>query len=53
MSRFIRWLLNLFDNRTDWEKQREKETLEAIKQLCETHHIRVGKRGGVFSERKK
>jgi hypothetical protein len=53
MRRFIAWLLNLFDDRTEWEKQKQKETLEAIDKLMETHHVRVGKRGGVYSERKK
>jgi len=47
MKKLIAWLRNLFDTRTEYEKQEKERALESIRKLEKTHHIYVGKRGSV------
>ena len=47
MKRFISWIFSLFDGRSDYEKQEDAKMIADIKKLGETHHIIVGKRGGI------
>lgn len=47
MRKIILWIFDLFDNRSEYEKQEEAKLIADIKRLGETHHIMVGKRGGI------
>ena len=47
MKRFISWIFSLFDGRSEYEKQEDAKMITDIKKLGETHHIIVGKRGGI------
>lgn len=47
MKKLIAWIRNLFDTRTEYEKQEKERALESIRKLEKTHHIYVGKRGSV------
>lgn len=47
MKRIIGWILSLFDNRNEYEKQEDAKLIADIKKLSETHHIMVGGRGGI------
>ena len=47
MKRILAWIRNLFDTRTEYEKQEKERVLNSIRKLKKTHHIYVGKRGSV------
>ena len=53
MKKLIAWILNLFDTRTEYEKQEKERALESIRELEKTHHIYVGRRGSVSIIKKK
>jgi hypothetical protein len=47
MKKLLNWIRNLFDTRTEYEKQEKARVIESIKKLQKTHHIYVGRRGNV------
>ena len=47
MKKLIAWIRNLFDTRTEYEKQEKARVIENIKKLNKTHHIYVGQRGSI------
>ena len=50
--RFLNWLFNLFDTRSDYEKKKDLEIIESIKKLNKTHHIHVSNRGAISVEKR-
>lgn len=45
--RLLKWIIQLFDNRSEYEKEEDAKIVAAINKLSQTHHIIVGKRGSI------
>lgn len=52
MKKLIAWILNLFDTRTEYEKQEKERALENIRKLAKTHHLYVSQRGSISITKK-